>query len=51
MTADLLTSRPQAPAPVQVRLPVGGWRVGFRVQPDGRAPWGYPFNEKGDVND
>jgi len=37
MTADLLTSRPQAPAPIQVRLPVGGWRVGLRVQPDGRT--------------
>jgi hypothetical protein len=22
---------------VQVRLPVGGWRVGFHVQPDGRS--------------
>jgi len=31
MTADLLTSQPQATAPIQVRLPVGG-----------QAPWGYP---------
>ena len=28
-----------APAgpPIRVRLPVGGWQVGFRIQPDGRT--------------
>ena len=28
-----------APAdpPIRVRLPVGGWKVGFRIQPDGRT--------------
>ena len=23
--------------PIRVRLPVGGWQVGFRIQPDGRT--------------
>jgi hypothetical protein len=27
----------QAGLPVQVRLPVGGWQVGFRTRPDGRT--------------
>lgn len=27
----------QAAPPVQVRLPAGGWQVGFRTRPDGRT--------------
>ena len=26
-----------AGSPIRVRLPVGGWQVGFRIQPDGRT--------------
>lgn len=42
MTALMAVSSTQSPVlqagpPVQVRLPVGGWQVGFRAQPDGRT--------------